>query len=274
MHICGKSFEVYPYLKDKRIICSAECRNKYFLDNISTLQTIDEVKSRLFEMYQTQYSIIGEYIDMSTPVIVKHNVCGYEWSTTLSRLLNSKKQCPKCQHRSYKKTTEEYKKEVENFTNREYEVVGEYVNHKTMIKMKHKKCGFIWEQMPSSILQGYGCPKCKESHGEKAVHKYLKNRNIKFRIQYRIKECKYKRTLPFDFAIFNDDGLVTLIEYQGEQHYRQRENSLFKLDNTRFIRDNIKKTYCIEHNIPLIEIPYTIKNIEEYLDNELKKLKK
>jgi hypothetical protein len=63
----------------------------------------------------------------------------------------------------------------------------------------------------------------------------------------------------------------TIIEYNGIQHYE--ENAVF---STRTLeqqqeRDYALRQYCKEHNIKLIEIPYTdYDNIEEILTKELK----
>lgn len=39
-------------------------------------------------------------------------------------------------------------------------------------------------------------------------------------------------------------------------------------------KDNIKRMYCKENNIPLIEIPYWINDIEKIIDDELGKINK
>ena len=59
--------------------------------------------------------------------------------------------------------------------------------------------------------------------------------------------------LRFDFAIFNEDKLVGLIEFQGEQHYIP-SNGFY--NETLIEHDKMKKEYCKNHNIPLIEIKY------------------
>ena len=90
-------------------------------------------------------------------------------------------------------------------------------------------------------------------------------------MQYSFKDClsNNNHLLFFDFAIFNQqNNLVALIEYQGEQHYfpiscfggverleKQQEN------------DNIKKEYCKKANIPLYYINYN-----ENIENELNKI--
>ena len=59
-----------------------------------------------------------------------------------------------------KKTTKEFKEEVFKLTGDEYTVLGEYIGAHTKILMKHNKCGYEWEVVPSSFLQGHRCPNC------------------------------------------------------------------------------------------------------------------
>lgn len=63
----------------------------------------------------------------------------------------------------------------------------------------------------------------------------------------------------FDFAVFDDSGnLDFLIEYQGIQHYQAKS----KFGGSRGLyqqqyNDNLKRRFCMEHGITLIEIPYS-----------------
>ena len=81
-----------------------------------------------------------------------------------------------------------------------------------------------------------------------------------------------KQKLRFDFAIFNNNKLKYLIEYDGEQHFKYQYNS-GKSWNTEshyketIYKDNLKNEYCIKNNIPLYRIPYTdIKDINKLQD--------
>ena len=63
--------------------------------------------------------------------------------------------------------------------------------------------------------------------------------------------------MRFDFAIIKDKELICLIEYQGKQHYDSLdffggENALKKQKKY----DDLKREYCRNNNIKLIEIPY------------------
>jgi len=73
-----------------------------------------------------------------------------------------------------------------------------------------------------------------------------------------------------------DSDLKLGIEYQGIQHYKYIP--YFHKNKEAFLnqkyRDELKKRYCQDHNVRLIEVPYTIKNeqIRSYLIDKLKKL--
>lgn len=59
-------------------------------------------------------------------------------------------------------TTESFKQKLKELSRNDIEITGEYVNNKTKIRAKctNPECGYEWEVIPSSILNGSGCPKC------------------------------------------------------------------------------------------------------------------
>ncbi len=141
------------------------------------------------------------------------------------------------------------------------------------------KCGsHIFRMTPTnkSDIESCHCPACSDktqSKGEATIEKYLKSNLKDYQKQYRFDDCFYKKTLPFDFAIFYPTGkLKCLIEYDGEQHYKfikhwHGDEEGFKLQQ---LRDKIKTEYCKNHNIKLIRIPYTeFNNIEQILTKYL-----
>lgn len=101
---------------------------------------------------------------------------------------------------------------------------------------------------------------CINSSGEYKITKILQELNVNFIKQYKIKECRNILPLPFDFAIFNNkENLCCLIEFQGRQHYFKTTGSWVETEEdfqNRLKRDEIKRTYCKDNNIPLIEISY------------------
>lgn len=149
-----------------------------------------------------------------------------------------------------------------------------YVSHNTKLmwecENKHQ-----WMATPSNIKFGKWCPICRESGGEKLINKYLILNNINFIREKRFNDCKNKKTLPFDFYLLDYNICV---EFDGHHHFKpvtfggmsiEKANKAFLLSQ---VNDKIKTEYCVDSNINLIRIPYTMTNIEEYLTSELKLL--
>jgi hypothetical protein len=122
-------------------------------------------------------------------------------------------------------------------------------------------CGTKLKVNSGNLKNGQISCGCINSKGEYIIAKILQELNISFQKQYKINDCKNKIPLPFDFAIFDKDNkLCCLIEFQGKQHYNKVSGSWCDTDETfqnRLNRDNIKRTYCYNSSIPLIEIKYT-----------------
>ena len=115
-----------------------------------------------------------------------------------------------------------------------------------------------WTNYPDFL--GY---RGKSSYGEKVIEQFLKQNQIDHKAQYSFDDCKDKGKLRLDFAIFKENNLVALIEYNGIQHYK--EVSFFQ-SSTNEQRDNIKKVYCDQNNIPCLKIHYSqIKICEKIL---------
>ena len=232
-------------------------------------KTNEQFKKEVYELVGKEYTPLTKYINDCTKVLMKHNKCGYEWEITPNNFLSTGNRCPKCQHRSFRKTTEEFKKEVEEITDKEYEVLGEYVNCHTKILMRHNFCGNEYEVRPNDFQQGYRCPKCKESKGEKVISKFLDKFKINYKRQVSFPDCKYKLPLKFDFQIFLEN-INILIEYDGIQHFQ----SSYYGENFEIIklRDEIKNEYCKKNGIHLYRISYKdFDNIEAILKNIIEK---
>lgn len=127
-------------------------------------------------------------------------------------------------------------------------------------------------QKPNSHLTGSGCPICKCSKGEKLVAQTLENLGIKYQREFSFSDLSGNiNPLRFDFALFKNNKLSCLIEYDGELHFRyvkgfHRGIETFKLHKKY---DKLKNKYCKKNNIKLIRISYKCKDIEKYLKEHL-----
>lgn len=114
------------------------------------------------------------------------------------------------------------------------------------------------EALQSGRIVSCGCK--HKSNGEIKIAKILMENNINFSEQYTFSDLIGENNikLKFDFAIFEKNKLVRLVEFDGEQHFNPQS---FSQDENTFekgrMRDKKKNEYCIQHNIPLVRIPYT-----------------
>lgn len=136
-----------------------------------------------------------------------------------------------------------------------------------------KEFGTSWSSIKDGKIRCEYCSKCM-SNMEFKVRKWLDDNNIKYEYQKRFDDCKVKRVLPFDFYLpdFN-----CVIEIQGEQHYKptlfSEKINIEEEFKKRQEYDEIKRRYCKENNIELLEISYLdIKrknnNYKEILSNK------
>lgn len=74
--------------------------------------------------------------------------------------------------------TESYSKEVKNINN-EYNLIGEYKNIKTKVKLLHLKCNNTFDILPYNFKQGHGCPYCNgnKSRQIKAKNNFIEKFN-------------------------------------------------------------------------------------------------
>ena len=131
------------------------------------------------------------------------------------------------------------------------------INHRAYWVCKCR-CGNTITTSSKCLREGktLSCGCIKTSIGEENIAEILTNNNISFIGQYGIiiNNVRYR----FDFAIINEETqeIERLIEFDGIQHYDTEHTHWGKTVEYTQIRDNIKNTYALSHNIPLVRIPY------------------
>lgn len=91
---------------------------------------------------------------------------------------------------------------------------------------------------------------CTRSWGETVISELLQENNIQYKTEYTFPDLVSDtgRVLPFDFAIFKNNQLSHLIEFDGNQHYD--EESDWHTDRV-VLHDNLKNQYCKQNHIEL-----------------------
>ena len=196
------------------------------------------------------------YINNATNICIICPIHGEFYQRPMHHLNGSG--CPKCVNVARKNTNIFIKEsQLIYFDKYDYSEV-EYKNAYTKVCIICHEHGKFY-QRPKDHLNGHGCPICKSSKGELVIERILKLNNIKFEFQKRFKDCKNKRSLPFDFYLpdFN-----MCIEFDGGQHYKPVDFSRGNLTKDQILQkfeklqmhDKIKNKYCNDNNINLIRI--------------------
>jgi very-short-patch-repair endonuclease len=239
---------------------------------LSRTKNKDKFLKEFIDKFGYECELVSKYKNGKTKIKVKCKTCGNIKEIRPDHLLHSKCGCSFCAN---KKRGVDSRKSHDNFVNGvfnkfgdKYEVIGQYVKANVKIDIKCNVCNNIWKITPYSLLDGHGCPNCKQSKGEVIIKQYLDNNNINYNQQYVFKGCVNKYVLHFDFYL---PDYNTCIECDGRQHFKAidyfgGEDGLKYMKNN----DDIKNNYCKDNNIKIIRIPYTqINKINNILNKVL-----
>ena len=145
-----------------------------------------------------------------------------------------------------------------------------YIDSKTKVDIICKKHG-VFKIAPYNLLQGQGCPICKQSKLEAICRRYFLKNGIEFESEKTFDWLIYKRNMKIDFYLPHYN---VAIECQGLQHFNAEgwcaEDSFAQIIE----RDKLKKQLCEEHGIKMfyfsnlgIEYPYQVyENLDEMLN--------
>lgn len=213
-----------------------------------------------------------KYVNNVTPIEIRCAVHGTFIQTPKDHLAGCG--CPKCGkiNISTKKvmSNDEFVLKATQIHGNKYDYsLCEYDSSRnkiTIICPTHGK--FI--QRANAHLNSQGCPTCKESSGERKIRLFLETNEIDFEPQKRFDNCRLIRPLPFDFYV---PKYNLCIEYDGEQHFRLRENNLFDESlEDRQNKDTIKTKYCNGNDgrPTLLRVAYyDFDNIEKLLSENI-----
>lgn len=127
-------------------------------------KTHEEFVLELQEKFPSIESL-DKYINNHTKMKFKCHICNNEWDATANQLLTSKG-CSTCELKArsdkLRKSDEQFLKEL-SIIYPEVEILEKYVSNKTKLKCRCKLDGYIWDALPSDLLNGRHCPKCSKS---------------------------------------------------------------------------------------------------------------
>lgn len=113
----------------------------------------------------------------------------------------------------------------------------------------------ITNNLKSGKIIHCGCASL--SNGVLKIRKILDDKQIPYQREAWFDDFRYENSqqpVRFDFYINNQ----YMIEYDGKQHFKDTKGYFNgEIYEQRVRKDRLKNKYCLEHNIPLIRIPYT-----------------
>ena len=149
--------------------------------------------------------------------------------------------------------------------------VAPYSNKKYWFICQNDKTHKDYEMKPNDFTRGRRCPKCKESHGEREIRKYLNIHSIDFIPQKEFPDLvgiSEWKPLSYDFYLPEQN---LLIEYQGNYHDGTVSNQTEEDYLKQHEHDRRKREYAQQHRIRLLEIWYwDFDNIETILNENIK----
>lgn len=186
---------------------------------------------------------------------------------TLSAHIYNKGGCPSCGLLSAEqKRTTKITKTLMDFVLDANEIHGNKYNyHNVVYKNTHAPVEIICPshgpftvKPVKHLTDRQGCPICGMTKGELDVYTELRKHDIEFICQHKFNDCVNVtgHHLIFDFWIPSKN---LLIEYDGEQHYRNvtfgSTSDTAMLANIQD-RDRIKTAYAEKNGIVLLRIPF------------------
>lgn len=268
-NVCGENFTHYIKNVNEKFNCPFCRRHKVVEDKVE-------------KVLGSEYTLLTKKANLNMPRInVLHKKCNHSFKIHPKTLGKNKSTigCIYCNSNYQKRTLNDLKQFISEKCNNEYKIMQteEIKNNKELISLKHN-CGTEFKATYNNFTREIcRCPKCTKvpSKGENMIKNFLIKKNVNFKSEFSFPDCRNKRPLRFDFALFDDNNnLKCLVEFDGEQHFKKV--NYYKNDDKRnedklqrtILNDEIKNNYCKANNIPLIRINYKeIDNIYTIMNN-------
>jgi len=203
---CGHEYKVQP----KGFIKGNRCPN---CNNQSKRKSHEKFSKEVYNLVKDEYIFLEKYITTNTPILCRHNKCGYEWKVRPSDFLTNNLRCVKCQH-LIRINENDFSKQVQKLVGNEYTFLEKYIGKNIPLLCKHNKCNHTFKIAPRYfIFDNQRCPICTaqkktNTKFKDEVYDLVKNEytfleeyiNNKTKILCRHNKCGYEwKIIPKEF---------------------------------------------------------------------------
>lgn len=125
----------------------------------------EDFVQRVKELVGNEYTFLEPYIDSSTKIKVRHNVCGHTYDVRPNNFLNGNR-CnnPSCRRKRFAQVkrlkNETFIKRVQNAVGDSYIFLTSYKKSRTKLAYYHVDCGQIHYISPNNFNNGQRCRSC------------------------------------------------------------------------------------------------------------------
>lgn len=241
---------------------------------MSVIITKEMMLQRLKDKGIEDVKYVSNYTALSHNAIFQCIKTGIEYEDTPRNILTyGHCSCPNCMHEiksqaakiryqknvlkgtnnlvPFNKNTQEKFEEICKSNNPHWEVIGEYINSWTKIKVKCRDCGYTKEYLPSTLYYYSQCPNCNDgiSYPNKFLREVIKQLSIDIQPKYEHSFSWLGRMKLDCYFIYNNQEYA--VEMDGGYHYRDipRRNT-----DALHQRDILKDQLVKDHNIYMIRI--------------------
>jgi hypothetical protein len=144
-----------------------------------------------------------------------------------------------------------------------------YIDSKTKLKWQCKE-GHTWKANSGNIKSAKWCPICSAGLNERICRKFFETLFQKDFPRARPKWLMGSKGRSFELDGYCKD-LELAFEYHGEQHYQLNKRFHERIPfEQRKEYDRLKREFCRQNNVVLIEIPYTVKpaDMQKYINSK------
>lgn len=153
--------------------------------------SIETILERIRKKHNGTVEIVdlNEVKNIQSMVKFRCTVCGNVWTTQLQSVMNGHG-CRKCYDKrnavSKLIPLDEINKRIKE-SGANAEIIGEYKDTKHKALAKCLKCGYEWFTKPRDLLNGHGCPKCKDvwKGRRKTKEEFIEEMNILYHNEYK-----------------------------------------------------------------------------------------
>lgn len=167
--ICNHKWGARP----SHLLEGTGCPNCY---KIRKNRTHDRFVSEIKEI-NSNLLVLGKYKTANDKVLTKCLICNHEWNPKAMQLLDGHG-CPKCARMSKRKTHEQFVEEIGRI-NPDIKIKSKYTTYEDEVDCECKY-GHIWSTKAKNLLEGHGCPTC---------------RNINFRKNSSISQDEFEKRI-------------------------------------------------------------------------------